>query len=357
MKKMLALALSAALAAGTLAGCGGSGGSDSGATTQAAAQGGSAETKAEAKTEAKDVFWTFAAPPASSALYPYWVSVGQAVSTVFPQYKITTSESQGAVAITKSVRNGEADVGNSVSSTDYENYNGTGTFEGQPFKDLRMLFYYEVTAEMFCTTKDSGITDLKGLDGQRFNPGGTGTSAEDLCHKILGLFNVNPDYFVASQADAADAYSNREIVGTIKLGPVVDSYVMQLNASVPVNVINLSDEEIAKIIEAYPFLIKVTIPAGTYDGIDQDVNTVGTPQGAQTTTKLSQQDGYNIVKAMFDDGKSIWQAAYPSGAENDYVAMTLASTVPLHAGTVQYFVEQGIEVPEELIPPEYVAVQ
>ena len=97
---------------------------------------------------------------------------------------------------------------------------------------------------------------------------------------------------------------------------------MQLNASVPVNVINLSDEEIAKIIEAYPFLIKVTIPAGTYDGIDQDVNTVGTPQGAQTTTKLSQQDGYNIVKAMFDDGKSIWQAAYPSGAENDYVAMT-----------------------------------
>lgn len=63
---------------------------------------------------------------------------------------------------------------------------------------------------------------------------------------------MNPDYFVASQADAADAYSNREIVGTIKLGPVVDSYVMQLNASVPVNVINLSDEEIAKIIEAYP---------------------------------------------------------------------------------------------------------
>lgn len=91
MKKMLALALSAALAAGTLAGCGGSGGSDSGATTQAAAQGGSAETKAEAKTEAKDVFWTFAAPPASSALYPYWVSVGQAVSTVFPQYKIDLS--------------------------------------------------------------------------------------------------------------------------------------------------------------------------------------------------------------------------------------------------------------------------
>lgn len=356
MKKFTALALSAAMTMSLLAGCGGSGGGTA-ATSQAAGGAAGEAPKTEAAAEVKDVFWTFAAPPASSALYPYWVSVGQAVSTVYPQYKITTSESQGAVAITKSVRGGEADVGNSVSSTDYENYNGTGTFEGQPFKELRMLFYYEVTAEMFCTTQASGITSLKDLDGEKFNPGGTGTSAADLCHKILDLFDVHPNYFEASQADAADAYSNREIVGTIKLGPVVDSYVMQLNAAVPVNLINLTDEEIAKIIEEYPFLIKVTIPAGTYDGIDQDINTVGTPQGAQTTANLSQQDGYNIVKAMFEDGKSIWQAAYPSGAENDYVAMTLASTVPLHAGTVQYFVEQGIEVPDKLIPPEYVPAQ
>lgn len=311
----------------------------------------------ESGEQEKNVFWTFAAPPASSALYPYWVSVGQAVSNVYPQYKITTSESQGAVAISKSVRNGEVDVGNSVSSTDYENYYGTGTFEGDPFEDLRMLFYYEVTAEIFCTTEESGITTLAGLDGQKFNPGGTGTSAEDLCHKILNLFGIEPEYFAASQADAADAYSNREIVGTIKLGPVVDSYVMQLNAAIPVHLISLSDEEIEKIIEQYPYLIKVTIPGGTYDGIDEDVNTVGTPQGAQTTSNLSQQDGYHIVKAMFEDGKSIWQAAYPSGAENDYVEMTLASTVPLHAGTVQYFEEMGIEVPEKLIPPEYVPTE
>lgn len=349
MKKWLPFVLSAALTASVVAGCGGSS-SSSGADSGAENSGGNTSAEAE------DVFWTFAAPPGSSALYPYWVAVGQAISTVYPQYKITTSESQGAVAITKSIRNGEADVGNSVSSTDYENYHGTGSFEGDPFEDLRMLFYYEVTAEIFCVTEESGITTLAGLDGQRFNPGGTGTSAEDLCYKILGLFGIEPDYFAASQSDAADAYSNREIVGTIKLGPVVDSYVMQLNASLPVHLINLSDEEIEQIIAEYPYLIKVTIPGGTYDGIDEDVNTVGTPQGAQTTKNLSQQDGYNIVKAIFDDGKEIWQSAYPTGAENDYIAMTLASTVPLHAGTVQYFEEIGVEVPEELIPPEYVPV-
>lgn len=342
MKKFLQAALAGILAV-SLTGCGG-------ASTPSAD--GSGDTKATDK--ASNVFWTVAAPPGSSALYPYWVSLGEAISGVYPQYKITVSESQGAIAITKSVRNGDADFGNSVSATDYESYHGVGTFDGQPFEDARILFYYEVTGEIFCVTKDSGITNLAGLDKEKFNPGGTGTSAEDICKKIMDLFGYAPQYFTASQADASDAYSNREIVGTVKLGPIVDSYVMQLDAAVPVNIINMTDEEITKIKEEYPYLIEVTIPGGTYDNIPDDVKTVGTPQGCQTTAALSQQDGYNICKAIFDEGKDIWQAAYPTGADNDYVALTLASTVPLHAGTVQYFEEIGVEVPAELIPSEYV---
>ncbi|MCI8957745.1 MAG: TAXI family TRAP transporter solute-binding subunit [Lachnospiraceae bacterium] len=353
MRKLLSLALATALTVSALAGCGGS---SSGTSTQAGGSGSQKDTQAAAES-GDPVFWTVAAPPASSALYPYWVSLGEAISSVYPQYKITVSESQGAVAITKSVRNGDADFGNSVSATDYESYHGVGTFDGQPSQDSRMLFYYEVTAEMFCVTKESGIETLADLDGKKFNPGGTGTSAEDICKKIMNLLGYEPDYFTASQADASDAYSNREIVGTIKLGPVVDSYVMQLDAAVPVNLISMSDEEIARIREEFPYLIEVTVPGGTYDGVEEDVKTVGTPQGCQTTTALSQEDGYHICKAVFEDGKEVWQAAYPTGAENDYVALTLASTVPLHAGTVQYLTEAGVEVPEELIPEEYVPVQ
>ena len=347
MKKILSSILCMMLVL-SLAGCGSS--TSSSAAPVGSGDAASGSSKAEAK------FWTFAAPPSSSALYPYWVSLGECIGKTYPEYKITVSDSQGAVAITKSVRNGEADIGNSVSATDYENYNGLGTFDGAPNKDARMLFYYEVTAEMFCVTKDSGITTLSELAGKKFNPGGTGTSAEDICKKILGLFNVEPNYFTASQADASDAYSNKEIVGTVKLGPTVDSYVMQLNAASPVNIISLSDDEVNKILKEYPYLIKVVIPAGTYDGLDQEAVTVGTPQGAQTTSALSQEDGYKVCKAVFEDGKSIWQAAYPTGADNDYFALTLASSIPLHAGTVQFLVERGYDVPANLIPEEYVAV-
>ena len=341
--KIIAVLLVTALA---LSACGGS------SSAPAASNSGSAPAE-----KVQDVYWTVQSCPSSSAMYPFWVSLGEAVPSVFPQYKITVSEGQGGVAITKAVRNGDADLGNCVSATDYENYNGLGTFDGQPNEKARVLFYYEITGEMLNVTKDSGIKTIQDLQGKKFCPGGTGTTAESISKNIFSLFGVEPDYFTASQNDASDAYANREIVGVVKLGPAKDSYVMQLGAAIPNDIISFSDEEIAKIIEAYPYLAEVTVPAGTYDGIDYEVHTVGTPQGCQTTSDLSQQDGYNVCKAMFDQAADVWKAAYPVGANNDMVALTLSASIPLHAGTVQYLTEIGVEVPENLIPAEYVPVQ
>ena len=71
-------------------------------------------------------------------------------------------------------------------------------------------------------------------------------------------------------------------------------------------------------------------------------------------TGFSQEDGYRFFKAMWEDGKSIWQTAYPVGARNDVPEMTLlAASTPLHPGTVQYLKEKGYTVPPSLIPPEY----
>ncbi len=356
-KKLAAIVLAGVLAL-SLAACGGSGASSAPAASGGDTSGAAPEiNNAGTFGNGDTYFMTIAAPPASSALYSFWVGLGDSISGVYSNIKPTVSESQGAVAITKSVRLGEAELGNSVSATDYENYYGKGTFDGDPNPDARMLFYYEVTWEMFCVDAKEGITDISQLDGRRFNPGGTGTAAEQICKNILGLYGANPDYFAASQADAADAYSNREIVGTVKLGPAVDSYVMQLDASIPISLISLTDEQVEKITTEYPYLISGVIPAGTYDSVDYDVQVVGTPQGCQLKKDtFTQEEQYQLCKAIFEDGASAWQSAYPTGAGNDLCELTLQSSIPLAAGTVQYLVEKGYDVPEEIIPEEYVPV-
>ena len=363
-KRIVAL-LTAVVMAFSLTACSGQSGSSSTGTTAAAttAAGGSSESAA-ASTAAEGVlgdgsnkYLTVAACPASSALYPFWVSIGDILDKAFTNVYPTVSESQGAVAITKRVRTGEAELGNSVSATDYESYNGTGTFDGDADPNLRMLFYYEVTWEMLCADASAGINNIEDLQGKKFCPGGTGTSAESICKDMCALFGVEPNWFTASQSDASDAYSNREIVGTVKLGPMVDSYVMQLNASSAIKLISLTDEQITKVTEKFPYLISGTIPAGTYDGQTEDVNVVGTPQGCQTQKgTFTQEEQYQICKAVFEDYADLWKTSYPSGAQNDLYELTLQSSIPLSAGTVQFLTEKGYEVPEAIIPEEYVPV-
>lgn len=359
MKRTIAILLSLVMIL-ALVGCGSSGSSSGGNTSTATSPDDSqsnASSDATVFGDGSQKFLTLAACPASSAMYPFWVSVGDILDTAFSNMHMTVSESQGAVAITKRVRSGECEMGNAVSATDYESFNGIGTFDGSADPDLRMIWYYEVTWEMYCVDAASGINSVTDLDGKKFNPGGTGTSAEAIAKKMSEILGYTPNWFTASQSDAADAYSNREIVGTIKLGPTVDSYVMQLNAAIPIDLITLTEDQVNAILTELPYLVSGVIPAGTYDGVDHDTVVVGTPQGCQTRVgNFTQQEQYQIFKAVMEDYADMWHNAYPVGAQNDVIGLTLQSPVLLASGTVQWLVEHGYDVPENLIPPEYVPV-
>lgn len=358
MKKIIALILAFVMTF-ALCACGqqSSGGSTSAPAAPAESGSETAAAPAEkAETKAETRYWTFATPPTTSALYSFCVGLGQAIQADMPEYQITISECTGAVQITKLVRQGNAMIGNSVSSTDYENYKGIGDFDGNPGTESRMLWYYENTPLQLVVSEASGINSLSDLQGKKFNPGGTTTSAESLTFKIMETLGIQPDFFIAGQADAGDAYSSRQIDGVVKAGPAGDSFVVQLDAAVPVKILSLTDEEMAKVLEALPYVVECTIPAGSYDGQDYDVKTIMTMMGTQTTTAMTQEDGYKLISSYLGNAKAAVDAAYPLGADNDIIALTLSSPIPLHAGTVQYLVEKGYDVPEELIPPEYVPV-
>lgn len=319
--------------------------------------GAAAATAAPAAEKTEDKYFTFAASPATAAMYPYWVAVAQAVQAAYPEMHVSVSESQGATDVSNRIRAGEADVGNSASPSDYDNFNGLKSFDGNPNKDARMLWYYDTrTACLIAVSEESGITTIEGLTGQKVNPGGTGTTAAKIAMDAMKLLGVEPNWFESGKADAADAYANRQIVGVGASAMQPDSYVVQLQASRPVRILSYTDEQLAKILEAMPYLMPMTISANTYEGIDYDVQVYSFMQGAQSSKNLSQEDGYKMVKAVFETQRSIWEEAMPNLAGADLVANSLSSAIPLHAGTVQYLVEKGVEVPADLIPAEYVPV-
>jgi TRAP-type uncharacterized transport system substrate-binding protein len=72
---------------------------------------------------------------------------------------------------------------------------------------------------------------------------------------------------------------------------------------------------------------------------------------ATRADKISRQDGFQIAKVLFEDTKRV-KTAYPALPDN-LVELTLKySSIPLHAGVVDYLKQKGVNVPANLIPPE-----
>lgn len=311
-----------------------------------------AQTAAPSEPVLRGGNYTFAAAPSTSPVYSYWVAVAKAVEKVYPQFKITVSETTGALDITKRVRSKQAALGNSMANLDYASYNGTDQFKGNANTKVRILWYYDHLIAQWVVSKDSGITKIEDLTGKDFNPGGAGTGVVDITKKTMELLEVKPRYYEGTQAAAMEAMQNRHIIGLSKSGPVPDAFFQQIMVTMPLNILGLSKGQMDKALSTYPYWTAYTVPAKTY-GETKEVQTIAVLTGAQTTSDLPEEVGYAFFKAMWEGGKPIWQAAYPSAANIDVLKLTLQSKVPLHAGAVRYLKEKGVNVPENLIPTEY----
>ena len=104
------------------------------------------------------------------------------------------------------------------------------------------------------------------------------------------------------------------------------------------------DGDVAKaMMEASPFYTVYNIPAGTYNGQSEDVSTVTVKATLIVDAKASEEDVYNITKAIFDNTADIAKE-HGKGAELSIENATSGMTAPFHKGAAKYFAEQGVTV-------------
>jgi TRAP transporter TAXI family solute receptor len=116
-----------------------------------------------------------------------------------------------------------------------------------------------------------------------------------------------------------------------------------------------SDEEIDKAVKANPFFTKDTIPpGGCYKSIQTPTLTPAYMVYWAGHKDFSADLVYQMLKAAFDPkNKTRVEAIHVSmkqlGPGLDAMA---PMKIPLHPGAVKFWKEQGLSVPNELIPPE-----
>jgi uncharacterized protein len=295
---------------------------------------------------------TMGATFSASSFFAYQVGIASYLNNVLTDTTINVRELGGAEVSTEALLRGEINMGIAVTSSDYAAMNGTDPF-GEPAEQLRTLYYFAPLPMNFVVAEDSGIESIDQLSGKNFSPGGRGTSTERQAEQVFATLGIQPDFHRAEGDDALNAYQNGQIDGFIKTGLHPDGYIQQANSSRTVRFLTINDEQSEQVTKSVPFFsITKLSTGGSYGRDPQELNTIQTVIGINTTEDLPEDVAYEIAKAIFSkDGRQAAADAYPPVKDIDPMDLTIeAAVAPLHRGVVRYLREIGHEVPERLVP-------
>lgn len=226
---------------------------------------------------------------------------------------------------------------------------GEKPFEGQPNDDARTLFVMPFVTVHFVVREDSGITNIEGLAGHKFIAGGKGSFCEKRTKKILGTLGIMDKIEVVDVelSAAGPAMRNGKVDGYATCSSHPTPGLVELASTTPVRILSFTDEQRQRVLDLDPLSGPLTIAAGTYEGQDEPVKTVGVPVGAYGTTRMDEDVAYFITKTFWEwKDKLAKENPWWAGIDESMLAQMGAK---LHPGARRYYEEKGIKVPESML--------
>jgi len=195
-------------------------------------------------------------------------------------------------------------------------------------------------------TMNPDIKTVADLRGKKVSIGAAGSGVYFNAIDILGAAGLKETDIVPqyqSFADSADALKDGKIDAAFIVAGAPTPAIQELCTSKQAYLIPIDGDIATKLMETSPFYTTYKIPANTYKGQTADVTTVTVKATLIVSASASEDDVYNITKAIFDNATEI-TAAHAKGAELSLENATAGITVPFHSGAAKYFAEKGIKV-------------
>ena len=330
MKKFLALVLSAVMILSLVA-CGEKKAEETPADT----------TPTETQTEAP-VNVVLATGGTSGTYY----AVGGVLQTVLGS-KLTKSnitvESTGASkANVNMMTDGEAQM--AILQSDVLNYahEGTFTFEstGAETSALWVAGIYNETVQILAKPGINTVSDLK---GKTICVGDVGSGTEVNAWQVLSAVGLTKDDVNAVNGgfqDGVDQLKDGKIDAAFTVAGAPTTAIVDYAATNELNLVSLSDEELAKIQAEYPFLVQDNLAAGTYTGLDKEVVCVAVQAALVADETLSEDVVYELTKAIYENQAELTEGHAKWGLLSTDTALN--NTAPMHPGAEKYYKEIGV---------------
>ncbi len=279
----------------------------------------------------------------SGVYYPLGVGLSKIYAENIPDVRTQVQSTKASVENLNLLQRGRGEIalalGDSVKLA-YEGDEEAGFPE--PLDKLRGIAAVYPNVVQIVASQESGITDFAGLAGKSLSVGAAKSGTELNARTIMAAADMSYDDLGKTEylpfAESVELIKNRQLDATLQSAGLGVASIKDLATSLPITVVSIPEDVVAKLEAPY---VASTIPAGTYDGQEEDVPTVAIKNFLITHEDVSEELAYQMTKQLFEhlpELESAHQAAKEISLEGAMEGMPL----PLHPGAERYYKEQGL---------------
>lgn len=282
----------------------------------------------------------------TGALYPLGSSLATLWTNNLENVKASAQASNGGIDNLNLIQSGDAQVSMGVTSIIYQSFKGTDTFEGRPNDKLRIISALYFNPNQVVVRKDSGIDTLADIKGKNFASGAPGSTTEVETKIHLEAIGVKyPDEIKAQFVgftEASELMRNKQLEGAWIMAGIPTAAVTEITTTADGKIIPIGKEVVEKLKETHPWYANYTIPAGTYEGLDTDVNTSAIKMALYTTTDMSEDVVYELTKSFWENIEKLAETNKSLEGLKVEDAVNEIADLPLHDGAIKYYKEVGV---------------
>ena len=293
-----------------------------------------------------NVIMTFGTADTGGSMYPAGAAVSQVWTNNVEGVKCNTQTSTGSFQNCQDVSTGEVAVAVATSDVVLNAYNGTGKFADiGKLDNLRVIGAVYTSVLSGVALKSSGLTYIHELLGKRVAVGPAASATENAtlaAFGVMGIDSSNTSLENLGLGDGADSVGDGILDAAFGFAGLPIGGQLNLAATKEIQVLDMTQEEIDKVLAGNAAYIQTKIPAGTYTGQDNDANTFGVKCLIIVTADMDADLVYDLCKAMNEHTEELAAGNALLKDMTDPSFLCTQMPIPLHDGAQKYYSEQGL---------------
>jgi TRAP transporter TAXI family solute receptor len=240
------------------------------------------------------------------------------------------------------IENGGSDLAFVSADTAADGVAGVEDFEEPiPAQVLAQLYLSPIQV---VALDGSGIRSIEDLAGRTVSVGAPNSATEVSAERILTLAGVDPEAGIEREQLGVD-----ESVDAIRDG-TIDAFFW--GGGVPTGAItDLASTDSIRLLPTGQYVDVIrreysevytesTIPAGSYEGFNEEVGTIAVPNFLLSNESLDEELAYQVTRVLFEQHEDLAQA-HPEAEKLELQSAQQVAPLELHPGARRYYEEAG----------------